>query len=414
MLTKLSKHHIGLIAAVMALSACSSEDAVIDESNARNEITFNVTTNGAARANVYYNSTSPVTRFRVSAWAKQGDNTDSSVSGINKSYFDCDSLTLKDSKWTYDDGHTRYWPNNGEKLDFYAWVDYDNDNKSKGYTFAWTGTPNDRASLTGIAQLANAADIVDLLYGNEFDNKQNVNSTASSSKVTIAMNHAFSQIGVIVKVANPKIQVQVSEVALVNLIGQADFKFAANAAQSTEADKAGWTEGTGTQTVTAVVSPAVQINASDTDGKNLTGTDNTFMVLPHSGYNTADATATSITMTDSKPASGTYIGLKCKVWNIAAASGAANGDMIIHGTASADKYLFVPVALDCDMGKHYTYTLTFGNGHAGFNEDGANTLVAVDWTVTDPEEWVSAPQSAGDAESTTDTPAAGDDDDNNE
>lgn len=384
---------IASVSVVMVMTSCSQEETVINDLQANQAIKFNVTANKASRAANYFNAATDINQFYVSAWAK---GNKAGTDGV--AYFTQDNLRKLSNTFEYDGG-VRYWPNDGETLDFFAWTFNNQSEEIDGEkvfskttvidgadkaAFVWNdGVP----SLTGIEQ-QDAAAMNDLLYAATYAQEHSGKSaTTTESKVTMSFNHAFAQVGIKAKVTNPMMRVQVNQVALVNIMSTGDFTFPSS---NTKTDKDDATAHFGTWAVADDATATTSVAAIDEkivemvkkDGKmvedlvDLTGADNTFMVLP-----LADAEyATSTEDIESTTLKGTCIRMSVKIWNIADyENGYKSSDIQIFGDG---KYanIYIPVAFDWAPGKNYTYTIEFGQGNAGYDENGDNTVVKVSWT----------------------------------
>lgn len=368
---------IASLAMASSLTSCSNDEMIVDEPQLRNEIRFNVTNNHATRADKYSDA-SQIKHFNVSAWVRETGSTSAFGNGgvKNTSYFSDETLTKNGTAWQYASNLTRYWPNNGEILDFYAWVD---DNTTNAATFSWDSQYDTNVNRPGLAFTTedSAETMVDLLaaatHGKTYGTAVN-----GASAAELSFSHALSQVAVQVKVNNPKIQMQVSEVALVNISTTGDYYFA------TPNAIADWKTGTSYSTVTATAvkngADFPMIAYNDADPLNLNGTDNSFMVIPG-----AYSTAGTISTEDGHAKTGTFIRLKCKIWNIAegnkndAAPLASNDLMIFGGSDFAE--LYVPVTFKWVMNTKYIYTISFGSGNAGLDVNGKETLVKMTWDV---------------------------------
>ena len=74
---------------------------------------------------------------------------------------------------------------------------------------------------------------------------------------------------------------------------------------------------------------------------------------------------------------GSYIAVHCTVWNIAGDTFNPNKDLMLH-----QGWAYIPVKFEWKQGNKYTYTLIFGNGNGGYDEDGNPVLTPIDYTVT--------------------------------
>lgn len=378
---------IALASVALVMTGCVSEDNVLEESNAKQNISFNVTADRATRAANLFSEAGEINQFYASAWVLAENETDLTA---GKSYFQQDNLTKSGSTWAYDNEFGRYWPNNGETLDFYAWTNgtatdansYISENLGG---FDWnSGTPQ----LVKIEQ-KNAAAMNDILCA-ATPQAKHAKPNPTSEKVSINFRHALAQVGVTAKVENPKIRVQIEEVALVNLNKYGDMTFPRSSAASTGANATWAANGSADNALLTVVSDVTkdgegQIIEYNTDAAaepvNLTADkEDLFMVMPISGYTAsvpAGITPTSVT--------GTCIRLSVKIWNIANASSYAGTDVQIYGKNDGYAYIYIPVAFSWESGKKYTYNLTFGKGNAGYDVNGQPTIVKVDWepSITD-------------------------------
>lgn len=117
--------------------------------------------------------------------------------------------------------------------------------------------------------------------------------------------------------------------------------------------------------------------------KNLTATDGALMMLPQS--RTAekwDPMAGGITkpITGADAAKQTYLAISCKI---------KNGAAYVMGTASSYATVYIPFEIDWLQGKKYTYTLEFGTGAGGFDENGdpISSMLPITYTVTSVTDW---------------------------
>ena len=119
--------------------------------------------------------------------------------------------------------------------------------------------------------------------------------------------------------------------------------------------------------------------------KNLTATDGALMMLPQSRvadkWNPAVADA-------SKPITGadankkTYLAISCKI---------KNGSAYVMGDESQYATVYIPFEIDWLQGKKYSYTLVFGKGQGGFDENGdpISSMLPITYTVSSVTNWSS-------------------------
>lgn len=279
--------------------------------------------------------------------------------------------------WTY---HTpaeqQYWPSGN--LDFQAVT------PSADASFALANTvseghPRLVANVTVPTTVADQKDIM-------FASATGVNNAATGAAVGLTFKHALSQVVFSGKVANPTITAVVSEITVCNIhktgtVGYASDLTTLSAAATGNADEdfsVGLIEG---DDAAATVAARTM---TTTDAKNLTNGNGALMMIPQ----------TQAAWTHAAPekaiaeATGSYLKIKCKVqdnnsgtWLIGAADG-----------ANEFEYVYVPFDLTTvawELGKKYTYTLVFGNGAGGYDEEGnpLTNMVPITYTVAAAENW---------------------------
>lgn len=286
--------------------------------------------------------------------------------------------------WTY---HTpaeqQYWPSGN--LDFQAVT------PSADASFALANTvdeghPRLVANVTVPNTVADQKDIM-------FASAAGINNAATGAPVSLTFKHALSQVVFSGKVANPTITAVVSEITVCNIhntgtVGYASDLTTLSAAATGAANEnfsVGLIEGADAAATTAART------MTSTTAQNLTNTDGALMMIPqtqaawtHDGDEKTIANAT-----------GSYLKIKCKVqdnnsgtWLIGAASG-----------ANEFEYVYIPFDLSnpgapapnksWELGKKYTYTLIFGNGAGGYDENGdpLTNMVPITYTVAAAEDW---------------------------
>lgn len=362
--------------ACLALASCSN-DKTLDVNRIEDEIRYSVVTNGATKAaDVYCNNNMP-TEFSV--WAVHDGAT----------YINGDVIKNVSGTWTNNSGN-RYWPETGN-VDFYAHI-------NAGTNFSWnTATPG-APTITDYEVSTTVSDQKDLLYAV----KKGVAKT--SSAVTLNFRHALSQIVFNAKNTNPNFYVEVSGVTIYNVDNKGTYTYPsvstdANNANHTGAGSiTGGTQGSwavsGTHTTdyavefTAVpvaynsTATAVDLTSAPASGKEFNY--NALLLMPQPAT-TAWAPASDA----SNSANGSYIGIKCLVYNVAGTAVNKDTDVVLWGngtgsTATA-KELAIPASFSWEQGKKYTYTLVFGQG-GGVTPPGPDTptpvLVPITFNVT--------------------------------
>lgn len=433
MTTKLLRTLMGMVALVAMLTACSSEDVILDEPNAKAEITFNVTNNRASRAATNISSSEGIKKFNLAAWVHEPDFLDfESYQEGSKPYITNDVYTLEGASWKNANG-CRYWPNDPENevLDFFAWV-YDNNTTNivpnayeSGCKFDWHLTPYVNAGgeslyrpMLTVKQANEAKDQYDLLYAaiannkafykteNKEEDPKTPNLTTHS--VDLDFNHAMSMIQVAARSINKNIHIEIMEVGLENIVQEAEFYFPAGNDNLAHWQYQDLTNGqyNRNRCVSSKVDSETQENAnplikldgtpSTTTYTSIVSGDNSFMVIPIDYTN-----AYGVGITDGfKVNSSQCIRLKCKIWNVANGDsymqdddpdGTFASDLVIYGDKQDGSYtyknLYIPIVFNWEMGKKYTYCLTFGGGNAGCDADGNPSLIKVEYDVELENNW---------------------------
>ena len=363
-----------LATSAVALASCSS-DAVVEDNAAGNAIQFSAAAGKASRALDYYCNANLPADFHV--WA--------SVNG--KQYFANETYAKGEgSTYSITGGVERYWPN--EEISFFAAKNYDDNG------FTWN--PAAASKMTFTPALA-AKDQKDLLYAYTVA-KRGTGEAAknfTAGKAKLNFRHALSQVVFYALNENSKIYVEIENISLNNAAAKGTFTLPFGEANVTndnlvkhdQADAAK-TTGLGTWAVegkakfTADVTKGTNnLVALTAEKQNLTdnATENDFgqslLVLPE---NVTAWDKTKVT----EATTGAYFTVKCKIRNIAGTE-VGDDDVYLWGTKDAAKELLIPVNFNWEQGKKYIYTIKFTKtGHAGYDEDGNDVLIPIQFDVT--------------------------------
>ena len=358
-----------LATSAVALASCSS-DAVVEDNAAGNAIQFSAVAGKASRAADYYCNANLPADFHV--WA--------SVNG--KQYF-ADETYAKGEGSTYSitGGVERYWPN--EEISFFAAKNYD--------TFAWNVATASKMTFT--PALA-AKDQKDLLYAYTVSNRGTDNNF-NAGKAKLNFRHALSQVVFYALNENSKIYVEIENISLNNAAATGTFTLPIGAENVTNdnlkdhtQEGAAKTKGLGTWAVdgkakftadvtkgtnTLVALTAEKQNLTDNATESEYG--QSLLVLPE---NVTAWDKTKVT----EATTGSYFTVKCKIRNIAGAA-VAEDDVYLWGSATEARELLIPVNFNWEQGKKYIYTIKFTKtGHAGYDEDGNDVLIPIQFDVT--------------------------------
>ena len=352
----------------MAMASCS-QDETIGINHDGDEITFNVVTNSATRAeNVYCNQNLPG-GFYVSAISD------------GKTYIDKDYVTGANGKWTNTSG-TRYWPE--KAVDFYAHV-------NGGDAYKWN---NGSPKFEGFTVNNTVGSQVDLLYAVK------KNQSKADGKVNLNFRHALSQIVFQAKNTNANLYVEIAGVSVVNVGGTNTFTFPSADTETnikhnnydTDGDDVYETGEFGSITYNdswgswAALAQGTEKYDVDFDKTPVEG-NNTLVALttendPNKEYNSKAMLLLPQKTTAWNPEdnplpgatgnTGSYLLVDCAIFNVAG-DGYANGDVCLWGEQQGStwntKELAIPVAFDWQQGKKYVYTLVFGEGNGGYDPD---------------------------------------------
>lgn len=333
--------------AAAALLACS-QDQVIEQNRANDEITFSVVAENQTKASDIYCNNNLPTSFTVSA-------THKGVIYIHK-----DKIEWQNGAWVNTSG-VRYWPTDEEPIEFTAYVN---------------ANANGTKSIDDFEVPVNVNEQVDLLYARTTQYK-------NDGPVELNFRHALSQVVFQAKNTNPNLYVEIKGVSVCNLGNVNTFKFKSGGATDDniinhdgngESEITGeggyWEPLTGGNTDYAVEFPAVSVDGRFSPVMSLTNTNadgkeystNAMLLLPQN-------TTAWDPAADGKPGvdtqEGTYFLVDCKICNVAVLK-VYNPDRDI---VLWDGPVAIPAEFDWEQGKKYIYTFVFGNGNGGYNPD---------------------------------------------
>lgn len=368
------KKYLFLALGVAALTSCSSDE--VTELNQGNEIKFSVVADNDSRAATVFCNNNLMSSFYV--YANDGTNA----------FINADLIESTDGvNWNNTTATKRYWPETGT-LDFYAIVNgYENtivDTKA---------TP----SIDNFTVGTNVATQKDLMYAVTTDQGRNVNSGI----VALNFRHALSQIEFQAKNTNEFISVEITDVVVGNAASVGDFalpvastsdKFGEHNNGVTTVDATITNQGTwsniGTPANYLVATNATGHIAGNSSIVNLTcatGVDapekvwsKTMLLLPQE--NTTAWVTTAPVTPEGAATTGTYLGVKCKIYNVTEVDGSPVETQIYGGTDGA--WALLPVQFNWKQGKKYVYTFVFSTGNGGYQPDGEDVLDDIQLSVT--------------------------------
>ena len=351
--------------AVAALASCQKNE-VIDVK--QNEIKFSVVTENQTKAEEVFCANNIMESFTVTGTYTKDEST--------SWYFKDDVINYNnvDSKWV-NATNTRYWSADGSHT-FYAIV-------NGNMTTAETPEPP-TVSFTPETDVEKQKD---LLYAVA------TGKTKVATPIDLNFRHALSQIEFRAKNTNTNLYVEISGVRVGQTPGKGTFTYPADATdanfenhtQGTVADPAlntgTWTVNTATDyTVTFDAIPVagnstpVNLTISTDANGNTRDFSRSMLLLPTPATTAWDPAATAATY------NGTYLAVKCKIYNVAGNAVNKDTDALLY-----DNWAVMPVSFTWEPGKKYIYTFVFGNGNGGYTDDPEDpqpVLTPIDYTVT--------------------------------
>lgn len=347
---------------MLALASCSN-DELTSVNRDGDEIAFSVVTNSATRAaDVYCNNNKP-SSFKV--WATYNEAT----------YINGDEIThdVPNDKWVNNDG-TRYWPNDGGEVLFFAHVNADDE-------FTWNEGSN--VQIKDFTVGTTVANQKDLLYAVKKASK-------ADGQATLNFRHALSQIVFKAKNTNPNLYVEISGVSVCKVSNKGTFTYPTNETGdkvgehnengSIDYENQGWgswaTSGTEKYSVNF---EAVKLIGSKTatpaslTSENATGKEfsNQAMLLLPQTTTAWDVDKETATAGNPENQNGTYFLVKCRIYNVSGEIVDTQKDVLLWGNEEdgTGKDAAIPVALNWEQGKKYIYTFVFGDGNGGYDPD---------------------------------------------
>ena len=391
--------------AAMTLATSCSSDAVVEEQQAANAIQFGVTTGNASRAASYYCNNDKPAQFNV--WAA----TD------GKTYFEDESFSKKDNAatWTIDGDFARFWPTT--EVSFFA-VKNNTKYGEGAKSFATVNWDKTKLVPTINIEVPNLAENQqDLLYAYTKATKKAETVVNNKCVANLNFRHALSQVVFKAQNKNKNIYVEISEVQVANLQTKGTFTFPTKVTDdqslNNKHDQSGviadndlsfgkWGNlSTPAEFTTTGAFGPIAVPCNKKEGEvlkavgpvNLTNNEGTdtgegsvkaneqqnktfsLIVLPQG------LDAATINSTKKPGTEGAYFKVKCLVKNVAKGDGlAATADDV---TLYDNKYIYIPVKIDWQVGKKYIYTFVFSEkGHGGYDEDGNDVLIPIEFNVT--------------------------------
>ena len=361
-----------ILGAVVGLfvASCSNNETV---SLNQDEIQFNVVANKMAKAaDMYCNNALPAEFYVWATYKEGGSNA--------KTYIDGDHIENENGTWT-NKTYVRYWPQGDtETLDFYAHV-------NAGGAFAWN---NGAPKIENFKVDTGVTKQVDLLYAVE------MGKSKTTDAVNLNFRHALSQVVFKAKNTNKHLHVIINGVSVHNVAETNTFTYVANSTtnnydihkdtgsinnQGTWGTPSSYNDYKVTFENKAVIGNGEVVDLTEITHSGIEDKSNILLMLPQ-------VTAAWNHATTKVPGDeGAYFKISCEIYNVAGTAFAAATDVLLYkGNA------VIPVPVNWEQGKKYIYTFAFGQGNAGYDENGEDVLTPITFTVSvDDFEEVSVP-----------------------
>lgn len=326
-------------AATMVTTSCSSEDSFESmPSTPKAEVQFTTNIQGMSRA---ITTGSNLNKFKTTAFLKQD--------GARTTFMDAVSVEKKDGVWKTAD--TYVWPYNGT-LSFYSVAPATLPVSMPSAEEFDTNAPT--FEFTAASDAAMQSDILYAVNANH-----QYTGSAASSVVNINFRHALSQVVFKAKCENEKWQVDISDVKIHNLKSTGVYSMplqTTSVLTSEENVRGSWTLGNDINTYnTGIPEPKKNIGSEVVD--LTTSTSLPLLLLPQT------STAWDPKADSKCEQKGSYFTIRCQL-----RQKTAEGTQIIIWPASGNNAyvdVAIPVSVNWEEGKKYTYTFNFKDG-AGY------------------------------------------------
>ena len=365
-------------AAMSSLGSCSS-DELLDGINTlpENAIAFNVTQQGALSRGTETNSgnfQNQIKNFQVWAYFdKSATGTGVTPGGL----YVGDSHTIgtkvngdSNGAWSYDDvTKQQYWPATSAPLNFQAITPY----AHSSFTIENTPDVSDPklAHVTANVTVPTAvADQQDIMFAKADGQTRETNSQT----VGLNFQHGMSQVVFSGKLASDKIEATVHGIEIHNLHNTGKVGY-----MGTNAELQAQTTGEAATTFAAglVDNPVVTSSSQVTV---LSAADGALFMLPQTVAKWTTTAKNPVPTSEADANHNSYLKVTCTVKD------KASGVVLVNNGS-----IYIPLEVNWQQGKKYSYTLVFGQGEQGFKPDGSHddNLLQIKYSVS-AENWNAA------------------------
>ena len=365
-------------AAMSSLGSCSS-DELLDGTNTlpENAIAFNVTQQGALSRGTETNSGNFQNRIQdFQVWAyfdKSATGTGVTPGGL----YVGDSHTIgtkvngdSNGAWSYDDvTKQQYWPATTAPLNFQAITPY----AHSSFTIENTPDVSDPklAHVTAnVTVPTTVTDQQDIMFAKADGQTRETNSQT----VGLNFQHGMSQVVFSGKLASDKIEATVHGIEIHNLHNTGKVGY-----MGTNAELQAQTTGVAATTFAAGLVDNPVVNSSS-QATVLSAADGALFMLPQTVAKWTTTAKNPVPTSEADANHNSYLKVTCTVKD------KASGVVLVNNGS-----IYIPLEVNWQQGKKYSYTLVFGQGEQGFKPDGSHddNLLQIKYSVS-AENWNAA------------------------
>ena len=365
-------------AAMSSLGSCSS-DELLDGINTlpENAIAFNVTQQGALSRGTETNSgnfQNQIKDFQVWAYFDKAATGNGVTPG---GLYVGDSHTIgtkvngdSNGAWSYDDvTKQQYWPATSAPLNFQAITPYAHS------SFTIENTPDvaepKLAHVTANVTVPTAvADQQDIMFAKADGQTRETNSQT----VGLNFQHGMSQVVFSGKLASDKIEATVHGIEIHNLHNTGKVGY-----MGTNAELQAQTTGEAATTFAAGLVSDAKVTSSS-QATVLSAADGALFMLPQTVAKWTTTAKNPVPTSEADANHNSYLKVTCTVKD------KASGVVLVNNGS-----IYIPLEVNWQQGKKYSYTLVFGQGEQGFKPDGSHddNLLQIKYSVS-AENWNAA------------------------
>ena len=366
-------------AAMSCLGSCSNDDLADANSNKlpENAIAFNVTQQGALSRGTETNSGNFQNRIQdFQVWAyfdKSATGTGVTPGGLYVGDDHTHGTKVNgdsNGAWSYDDvTKQQYWPATTAPLNFQAITPY----AHSSFTIENTPDVSDPklAHVTANVTVPTAvADQQDIMFAKADGQTRETNSQT----VGLNFQHGMSQVVFSGKLASDKIEATVHGIEIHNLHNTGKVGY-----MGTNAELQAQTTGVAGTTFAAGLVDNPVVNSSS-QATVLSAADGALFMLPQTVAKWTTTAKNPVPTSEADANHNSYLKVTCTVKD------KASGVVLVNNGS-----IYIPLEVNWQQGKKYSYTLVFGQGEQGFKPDGSHddNLLQIKYSVS-AENWNAA------------------------